>query len=38
MAKLTCIVAAALFFGDVRHTASQVYNTASGAARNGVSK
>lgn len=31
------IVAAALFFGDVRHTGNQTYNTASGAARDGVS-
>ncbi|KAH8890112.1 alpha/beta-hydrolase [Thozetella sp. PMI_491] len=29
-------IAAALLFGDVRHTANQVYNTASGAGANGI--
>jgi hypothetical protein len=38
MANLTCIVAAALFFGDPRHAANQAYNTGTGASRNGVSK
>lgn len=35
---LTATVAAALFFGDVRHVASQTYNTGTGASKDGVSK
>lgn len=38
MTNLTCIVAAALFFGDPRYVANQAYNTGTGASRSGVSK
>lgn len=32
----SCIVAAALLFGDIRHTANQPYNTLGGAGIDGV--